>query len=466
MKTKIVATMGPASDNEGILREMILAGVNVFRLNFSHGSHEEQRERIRKIRLMAQMTNRNIAIMLDTKGPEIRVDTLERPIKIQVGSNYALCCPEQRRKESDIPITYKGIADNVVPGDRVLIDDGSISLLVLAIEEPFVVCRAENSGEVRSRKGVNLPGREVDLPALTDKDKKDLLFGIKEDVDFIAASFIRNADHVQEIKDFLKQNGGEMPVIAKIESRSGVEALKEIITAADGLMVARGDLGVEIPLAEVPIIQKEMIGLCNYHGKPVITATQMLESMVQNPRPTRAEVSDIANAILDGTDAIMLSGESAAGKYPLEAVKTMAEIAAATESRIDTEKFRQQEMGSFTITRAIGTAAVQLAEDLQAEAIVIPTATGETARMIARFRPITPLAVTSPNERTCRRLTLTWGVDCSLQEHGRDYDETVAKAIEAAKKQKVLHKGDLAIVTAGASLGSSEKTNSLIAIEV
>lgn len=466
MKTKIVATIGPASDNEAILREIILAGVNVARLNFSHGSHQEQRERIRKIRLAAKLTGKTIAIMLDTKGPEIRVEGLEKPIDITVGSYYNICHGSYRRDKEDIPVTYKGIAGDIAPGDRILIDDGSISLLVTAIEDPYVICKAENSGRILSKKGVNLPGREVNLPALTEKDKEDLIFGIKEDVDFIAASFIRNASHVREIKEFIQKNGGDIPVIAKIESRSGVEALQEIIAVADGLMVARGDLGVEIPLSEVPVVQKQMIELCNYYGKPVITATQMLESMTTNPRPTRAEVSDIANAILDGTDAVMLSGESAAGKYPLGAVQTMAETATAAEALIDPAKFRQGSIGEFSITRAIGTAAVKLAEDLQAEAIVIPTTSGETARMIARFRPATPLSVTSPHERTCRRLALTWGVDCKLQKYGKDYQETVANAIAAAKEGKDLQPGDLAIITAGTSLSESEKTNSVIAIEI
>lgn len=466
MKTKIVATIGPASDNEAILREIILAGVNVARLNFSHGSHQEQRERIRKIRLAAELTGKTVAIMLDTKGPEIRVESLEKPIEIIVGNYYSICHGSHRRDEEDIPVTYNGIAGDIAPGDRILIDDGSISLLVTAVEDPYVICKAENSGRILSKKGVNLPGREVNLPALTEKDREDLVFGIKEDVDFIAASFIRNADHVLEIRKFIQKNGGDIPIIAKIESRSGIEALKEIITVADGLMVARGDLGVEIPLAEVPVVQKQMIELCNYYGKPVITATQMLESMTTNPRPTRAEVSDIANAIIDGTDAVMLSGESAAGKYPLGAVQTMAETATAAEALIDPAKFRQGGIGEFSITRAIGTAAVKLAEDLQAEAIVIPTTSGETARMIARFRPATPLAVTSPQEKTCRRLALTWGVDCKLQNYGKNYEETVANAIDAAKKARALQPGDLAIITAGASLSQSEKTNSVIAIEI
>lgn len=465
MKTKIVATIGPASDNEAILREMFLAGVSVARLNFSHGSHAEQRERIRKIRLTAQLTQKNVAIMLDTKGPEIRVAELKSPRKIQVGESYGLCYQDYCGPEEAIPVTYRGIAKDVNTGDRILIDDGNISLLVTDKKEDLVICKAENSGEILSRKGVNLPGREVNLPALTEKDKEDLLLGIAEKVDFIAASFIRNASHVREIKSFLAAHNGDIPVIAKIESRSGIEALEEIIAVADGLMVARGDLGVEIPLAEVPLVQKKMIALCNYYGKPVITATQMLESMTVNPRPTRAEVSDVANAILDGTDAVMLSGESAAGKYPLGAVKTMAKIAQATEGQIDIAKFRQNTQKP-SLTGAIGIAAVKLAEDTGAKAILIPTTSGETARMIARFRPVTPLAVTSPREVTCRRLALTWGVECRLQEYGQDYDQTIANAITTAKSHGLLQDKDLAIITAGAPLGNSAKTNSLVAIEV
>ena len=466
MKTKIVATIGPASDNEGIMREMIAAGVNVARLNFSHGTHMEQRERILKIRSAAKMLGKNVAIMLDTKGPEIRVQKLPQPIQIQVGETYKIACNNRNAEPDIIPVTYENIVKDVQAGDRILIDDGNISLMALSKTDAAIICKAENSGAILSRKGVNIPGRDINLPALTAQDKKDLLFGIEEQVDFVAASFIRNAAHVKEIRNFLSEHGSDMPIIAKIESSQGVEALKEIIEAADGLMVARGDLGVEIPLAEVPLIQKQMIQLCNSCGKPVITATQMLESMTYNPRPTRAEVSDVANAILDGTDAIMLSGESAAGKYPLAAVQTMVKIAAATENKIDTAKFRQNLGNYTTITRSIGTAAVGLAEDLKAKAIVIPTNSGATARMIARFRPLTPLAVTSPQETTCRRLALTWGVDCQLQKYGKDYDETISNAIETAKKYGYLNDGDLAIITAGTALGSLAKTNSLIAMEV
>ncbi|MEG1867778.1 MAG: pyruvate kinase [Clostridiales bacterium] len=466
MKTKIVATIGPASDSELILREMILAGVNVARLNFSHGSHPEHQERIRRINLAAQITGKTVAIMLDTKGPEIRVRDLNAKINITVGEKYTITAQDTKGENNTIPINYKGIENNVELGNRILIDDGNISLMVLEIKGETVICQAENSGEITSRKGVNIPGREVDLPPLTQKDKEDLLFGIKHNVDFIAASFIRNAAHVIEIKEFLTKNGKDIPVIAKIESRAGIDNLEEIIKVADGIMVARGDLGVEIPLYEVPLVQKKMIKLCNQYAKPVITATQMLESMTKNPGPTRAEATDIANAIFDGTDAIMLSGETAAGKYPLAAVKTMGEIATAAETELDYEKFRRINNPKTTISAAIGYAAVCLAEELQAKAIIIPTSSGATPGLIARFRPRIPMIVTTPNQKVCKALALTWGVNPLPQDYGNSYDSTIANAIATAKEKYGLKIGDLAIITVGTTMGSSQKTNSVMAINI
>lgn len=466
MKTKIVATIGPASYNEATLREMILAGVNVARLNLSHGSHPEHREGIRRIRAAGEVTQKTVAIMLDTKGPEIRVKSLPAPIKVQVGADYFFTYSENRGEENDIPITYQKIAQNVGIGDRILVDDGNLSFVVLGIAPDGVVCRAETSGKISAKKGVNLPGREVDLPALTDKDKEDLLFGIREKVDFIAASFMRNAHHVVEIKDFLKENGGDIPVIAKIESQAGVDNLEEIIAVADGIMVARGDLGVEIPLAEVPLVQKKIIALCNRYGKPVITATQMLESMTENPRPTRAEVSDVANAILDGTDAVMLSGESAAGKYPLAAVKMMVEIGTAAERVLDEEKFLNQTLSFPSDVNAIGHAAAVLGKQRQAAALVIPTISGETPRMIARFRPKMKILATSPHKEICRRLALTWGVECFYQPYAEDYETGIQAALTIAKKKGALKKGDLAVLTAGSAVGFGAESHSLFTVVV
>lgn len=466
MKTKLVATIGPASDNEAMLREMILAGVNVARLNFSHGSHIEHKERIRRIRIAAEVTRKTVAIMLDTKGPEIRVGELKIPIPIVVGKDYLFTAKDTDGEKDIVPISYDGIVNDVVVGDRILVDDGNLSFVVCAVSPHGVSCRAENSGEILSKKGVNLPGREVGLPALTEKDKEDLLFGIEQQVDFIAASFIRNARHVEEIKAFIKENGGDIPVIAKIESRAGVNALEEIIAVADGIMVARGDLGVEIPLAEVPLVQKKMIALCNQWGKPVITATQMLESMTKNPRPTRAEVSDVANAILDGTDAVMLSGESAAGKYPLAAVKMMNSIGEAAEADMNHEGFLGQKVSDGSEVGAIGHAAVALGGELSAAALVIPTESGETARKIARFRPKTPMIATSPQKTTCRRLALTWGVDCFYQPFAKGYDDTVHTAIAVGKTENRLHSGDRIILVVGALMGFSHKTHSLFSVTV
>ncbi|MEE0776463.1 MAG: pyruvate kinase [Bacillota bacterium] len=465
MKTKIVATIGPSSDNEAVLMEMMRAGLNVARLNFSHGSHAEHQERIRKIRAAAQVTVKNVAIMLDTKGPEIRVKEIPQPIEILVGGTYRFTASECEAVDV-IPITYKNIARDVSVGSRILVDDGNLSFMVISLEGDDVFCRAENSGIVKSRKGINIPEQEVGLPAITEKDKEDIIFGIQQRVDFIAASFVRNADHVREIKAFLQERQTDIPVIAKIESRSGIDHLEEILQVADGIMVARGDLGVEIPLAEVPLMQKKMIRLCNYYGKPVITATQMLESMTQNPRPTRAEVNDVANAIWDGTDAVMLSGESAAGKFPIAAVRTMAEIAAIVENTLDTKEFLRIDDVDDDVTEAIGRSAVQMASSLGAKAIVIPTNSGETARLVARFRPGVPMIATSPHQEICRRLALTWGIDCFYQPEAAGTDETVRGAMAIAKEKGYVQGGDLVMITAGSPLGYARSTNLLLAAAV
>ncbi len=471
MKTKIVATIGPSSDNEAVLMDMMRAGLNVARLNFSHGSHAEHQERIRKIRTAAQITAKTVAIMLDTKGPEIRVKKLSAPIEVTVGEIYRFTGKSENEGcEGCIPITYDHMAEDVAVGSRVLVDDGNISFMVVSMEGEEVLCRAETSGVIQSRKGVNLPEREVGLPAMTEQDREDLLFGIAQKVDFIAASFVRNGEHVREIKSFLKEHGADIPVIAKIESRSGINHLEEILEVADGIMVARGDLGVEIPLAEVPLVQKKMIHLCNQWGKPVITATQMLDSMTQNPRPTRAEVNDVANAIFDGSDAVMLSGESAAGKFPVAAVRTMAEIAVTAEQSLDPTAFWEIPVDGkdiqVNVSDSIGRSVVGMAASLGAKAIIIPTNSGETARLIARFRPNIPMVATSPHEEVCRRLALTWGIECHCQAKSEGTDETIGGAIAIAKKYHNIKCGDLVIVTAGSPLGFTSSTNLLLAAAV
>ncbi len=461
--TKIVATIGPASDGEETLRSLFTAGVHVARLNFSHGSHEEHGARILRIRSAAAAAGRNIALMLDTKGPEIRTGAMAKPLTVQRGDRVVLTAKEAA--DNRVPIQYPGLHNNLEPGERILIDDGSVELVVEAVEGEDILCRAENHGEIGGKKGVNIPGREVDLPAVTEKDRQDIAFAVREDLDYIAASFVRNAGHVLEIRRILEEAGSEIKIIAKIESRSGVDNLNSILQVADGIMVARGDLGVEIPVAEMPMVQKHIIELSNEYGKPVITATQMLDSMIRNPHPTRAEATDVANAILDGSDCVMLSGETAAGKYPLEAVQTMADIIAYTESQVDFSLLWQQRRGPITITDAICRSASGMVRDLKAGAIIVPTTSGYTARMMARFRPQAPIIAVSPDPKVVRALALVWGVQSLWQPPLDGTDETIEGAMDKARDAGYVSEGDLVVVTAGAPVGFPNTTN-LLKVEV
>lgn len=465
LKTKIVATIGPASDDPEILAAMIEAGVRVIRFNFSHGSHEEHRERIRTIRAVSAGAGQPIALMLDTKGPEIRTSVLKETINVVTGDIVELTIDDGDGSDGRIPVNYAGFLRNIRAGDKVLIDDGALELTVEEVGETAARCRVENDGEIASRKGINLPGREVDLPAITDKDREDILFAIEEDMDFIAASFVRNASHVQEIRDLLDAHQSKIQIIAKIESRAGMDNLEGILETADGVMVARGDLGVEIPIAEVPSVQKRIIKACNRYGKPVITATQMLDSMIRNRRPTRAEATDVANAILDGTDCVMLSGETAAGKYPVESVEMMAEIIAMTEPIIDPNRWLRMKSGPNTVTDAICRSAAAMAIELKAKTLLIPTTSGNTARMMARFRPAVPITAVSSDWRVVRQLCMTWGVECLHQTRKHGTDETIDGALHTAASSRHVDAGDLVIITAGTPVGVPNTTN-LLKVEI
>jgi len=462
-KTKIVATIGPACSDRQVLTEMIQAGMNVARLNFSHGTHEEQKLKIDSVKAVREALGLNVAILLDTKGPEIRTGKFDKPeVMLKEGQFFTITTKEMVGNEEMCSVTYKDITRDLSIGDRILIDDGLIELKVLAIDGDKVKCLVKNSGIVKDNRGVNLPGVKLNLPSITEKDYGDILFGIENQVDFIAASFVRKASDVEEIRTILKHNGGSgIRIIAKIENNEGIENLDKIIDASDGIMVARGDLGVEIPQEQVPLIQKKIIKKCNNAGKPVITATQMLDSMIRNPRPTRAEVADVANAIFDGTDAIMLSGETAAGKYPVESVKRMSEIAVTMEQSIDYEEVMRKNISlrDESITNAIGHATVASAYGLKARAILAPTASGGTPMVISKFRPAAPIFAATSNGEVARRLALSWGVECLVVDSATTERELFIQSIEALSKREKIKKNDILIITAGLPVGVEGNTN-------
>jgi len=456
--TKIVCTIGPASEKPETIKAMIQAGMNVARLNFSHGSHEEHGERIINIRRAAEEMGKNIAILLDTRGPEIRLgDFANPPVILETGQLFILTTEPVPGDGRRVTVTYKELHRDVAPGDCILVDDGLIELKAVAVQGREVICRVINGGKVSNRKGVNLPGVKINLPAVTEKDVKDIRFGIRQGVDFIAASFVRRAADVLAIRQLLEEEGANIDIIAKLESRECIDNLAEIINAANGIMVARGDLGVEIPAEEVPILQKQIIARCNQVGKPVITATQMLDSMIHNPRPTRAEASDVANAIFDGTDAIMLSGETANGKYPVEAVETMDRIARRTEKSLDIGL--KARTGGCTVTDIIGQAVCAAASQLNASAIVTATTSGYTARMISRYRPGAPIAAVTPDKGVQRRLALVWGVIPLPVARIMDTDQMISTAVEAAENNGIIKGGDLVVITAGVPVGVQGTTN-------
>ena len=463
IRTKIVCTIGPASEDKETLGKMIDAGMDVCRLNFSHGSHEEHKKRIDTIKEVRHEKGAPIAILLDTRGPEIRTgDFEEKDIRLEVGQAFTITMDDVIGNRERCTVTYKELSKDVSVGDRILIDDGLIELSVKELSEKDMVCEVVNSGVINNKKGVNVPNVKINLPAITAKDESDIIFGIENDIDYIAASFVRKASDVIEIKEILENNGGKkIKIIAKIENQEGVDNIKEILDVADGIMIARGDLGVEVPTEQMPILQKELIKACNKSSKPVITATQMLDSMIRNPRPTRAEVTDVANAIFDGTDAIMLSGETAAGNYPVQAVETMNRIAHAAESTIDYDgNLHNRKLDKqLTVTNAISHATCTTASDLKAKAIVTATASGYTARMVSSYKPKSPIIASTNSEKTYRQINLLWGVIPIKGADASCTEDLIQGAVDEAILQGHIKDGDLVVITAGVPVGKSGTTN-------
>ena len=453
-KTKIICTMGPRTMDKIILKELIAGGMNVARFNFSHGSYEEHAERIALVRQVSEQLGIPVALMLDTKGPEIRTGLLKdgKKVSLEQGKEFTLYTEEREGDETGCSITYQQLVYDVRKGDTILIDDGLIGLEVQRVSADKIECIIKNGGELGERKGVNVPNVKIHLPGVTQKDREDILFGIEQGVDYIAASFLRNSDCIMDIREILEDNHGrDIGIIAKIENAEGVENIDEILDAADGIMVARGDLGVEIPADQVPHIQKKIINKCNRKCKPVVTATQMLDSMIRNPRPTRAEAGDVANAIYDGSDAIMLSGETAMGKYPVEAVRMMAKIAETTEAHLDYSNLQKlnKKQRKKDISMAVGFASVSTAEILKASCLVVPTMTGYTARMISSLRPKTPIYAISPSEQAVRRMQLYWGVYAMPGETEDSTRHMITNSMKIILRRKLIKKGELAVFTAG-----------------
>lgn len=464
-KTKIICTLGPSTDKDGVLKQLMTEGMNVARFNFSHGTHEEQGERLKKVQTLREELNLPVATLLDTKGPEIRLrDIKDGKAQLEAGQKFTLTIEEILGDKDRVSITYQDLVKDVAPGCRILIDDGLIELGVDEVTDTDIVCHVVNGGMISNKKGVNVPNVELSMPYISEKDYEDIVFGIENDFDFVAASFVRTADDVLEIrKIFEEKNCSNINIISKIENMQGVENIDEIIRVSDGIMVARGDMGVEIPLEDVPVIQKMIIKKVIDAGKQVITATQMLDSMMKNPRPTRAEATDVANAIYDGTSAIMLSGETAAGLYPVEALKTMVKIAIRTEQDINyTARFKSREnLSNPDITNAISHATCTTANDLKAAAIITVTQSGKTARMISKYRPDCPIIGGSMYPKVCRQLNLSWGVTPLHVELKDDADELFDHAVDAAQAAGLVSMGDITVITGGVPLGVSGTTNIL-----
>ncbi len=468
-KTKIICTIGPASESEERLRELMLAGMNVARFNFSHGSHEEHKAKFDRVIKVSSELKLPVATLLDTKGPEIRLKDIEGgKTELVSGQKFILTTEEILGNNEKVTITYKGLKDDINVGTTILIDDGLIEMVVDEINETDIICSVVNGGPISNHKGVNIPGAALSMPYISDVDRSDIMFGCDMDFDFLAASFVRCKEDILEVRKIIEEHGSHMKIIAKIENTQGIRNLDEILEAADGIMVARGDMGVEIPMEEVPIVQKQMIKKAEALGKHVITATQMLESMIKNPRPTRAEATDIANAIYDGTTAIMLSGESAAGLYPVEAVKTMAKIAERTEEDIDynSRLRRRKDIDNIDTTTAISHATCTTAMDLKAAAIITVTISGFTAGMIARYKPSCPIIACSVSPRTCRQLNLAWGVTPIWIARESTAEDLFDEAVHAAEKEGYIKKGDKVVLTAGVPLGVSGRTNMIRVVEV
>lgn len=453
-KTKIICTMGPNADNREVMKKLVENGMNIARFNFSHGTHEEQKERMDLLKSVRDEVGRSVAILLDTKGPEIRTGILKdgKKVMLSEGDKFVLTTEQIVGDEHKVSITYGGLIEDVEIGKRILIDDGLIELEVKGIHDTEITCTILNGGELGERKGVNVPNVAVRLPALTEKDKEDIRFGVEQGVDFIAASFVRSVEGVLEIKSLLKECGKPyLPVIAKIENAEGIKNIDEIIHCADGIMVARGDLGVEIPAEQVPYLQKMLIQKCNDNFKPVITATQMLDSMIRNPRPTRAEVTDVANAVYDGTDAVMLSGETAQGKYPVEALQMMVQIVKNTEEHLDYDMLLQkaQEHRKKSISSAIGYSSVATAANLNAKCILTPTMSGATARVVSKFKPKADIIGVTPNEEVLRKMQIFWGVCPAKSIECHTTEDICNEAIDLATAKQYVESGDIVVLTAG-----------------
>ena len=462
-KTKIICTLGPAVDSEEMIVALIKGGMNGARFNFSHGSHPEHLERLNRLKAVRDRMGCPVATILDTKGPEIRIKTFEtKTVELTAGETFTLTVDDVTGTAQRVSVTYPKLNQEVTPGQVILIDDGLVAIRVQEIKGSDIVCEVENGGTLSANKSINIPGAHIQLPALTEKDVADIRFGVENDFDFIAASFVRRAADVEAVRQVLRDCGGdEVKIIAKIENQEGVDNIDDILAAADGIMVARGDLGVEIPAARVPALQKQMIRKGLQAGKPVITATQMLDSMIRNPRPTRAEVSDVANAVYDGTSCVMLSGETAGGKYPTEALEAMLEIVTEAEGSIDYWKRFQKQLvvTASNINDAITHTCCLTARDLNASAILTATSSGRTARMICRFRPACPVAALTMQEKTRRQLAICWGVVPFLTGEVNSTDRIFSLTSEVAVKEGLVQAGDTVVITAGVPLGKSGSTN-------
>ena len=461
-KTKIICTLGPSTDKEGVLRDLIANGMNVARFNFSHGSHEEHLGRLEKLKALREELGKPVAALLDTKGPEIRLKDFKNGVEnLVAGQTFTLTTRDVEGTNEICSITYKDLPMDVEPNGTIMLDDGLIKLQIQTVNDTDIVCTVLNSGKIKNKKGVNVPGVHLSMPYMSQRDKDDIIFGIQQGYDFIAASFVRTAQDVYDIRNLLNQYDSNIRIIAKIENREGVNNIDSILAAADAVMVARGDLGVEIDFTELPGIQKTIIDRSFSFGKPIVTATQMLDSMIVNPRPTRAEISDVANAIYDGTSAIMLSGETAAGAYPVEALKTMSAIAERTEQEGFHLRSRQIDFnpGKISVSDATAHAACLTARDVNAAAIVTVSESGTTARLLSKYRPQQPIIACVMREQVQRQLSLSWGITPLMMSLAHSTDELIEMSTALAKENGYLHNGELAVVTAGVPVGVSGTTN-------
>ena len=461
-KTKIICTLGPSTDKDGVLRELVANGMNVARFNFSHGSYEEHKGRLDNLKAIRAELGKPVAALLDTKGPEIRLKEFKNVVEmLEAGQTFTLTTREVEGTKEICSVTYKDLPQDVQPGGTIMLDDGLIMLHIEQVTDTDIICTVLNSGKIKTKKGVNVPGVHLSMPYLSQKDREDIIFGVQNGFDFIAASFVRTAQDVYDIRNLLNEYDSNIRIIAKIENREGVNNIDSILSAADAVMVARGDLGVEIDFTELPGIQKDIIDRSFSFGKPIVTATQMLDSMMVNPRPTRAEISDVANAIYDGTSAIMLSGETAAGDYPVEALKTMSAIAERTENEVHYRDNRLVDAGNgqISVSDATAHAACLTAKDVNAAAIVTVSESGNTARLLSKYRPKQPIIACVMDEQVQRQLSLSWGITSLLMGPAHSTDELIEMSTALAEKNGYLHNGELAVVTAGVPVGVSGTTN-------